>query len=115
ALTLRCDLLLADLDARGGAWPSGRALATLGRRARAAGLAGLAADVDLLAATCAAARGRDAEAARGFAALVAGNAARPWVRTAAETGLARLEAKTPRGVARALARLRRVAAFLDRV
>lgn len=115
ALTLRCDVLLADVAARDGRWPAPRALAALTRRARAAGLAGLVAEVGLLRATCAAAGGRQAEAAKRFADLVRESAARPWVRVAAETGLAELEAKTGRGIAAALARLRRVAAFLDRV
>jgi len=115
ALVVRCDVLLADLAARRGRPPRATALAALERRARALGQRALAADAALLAATGDLAAGRAAAATRRFAAVLAASGGRPWARLAAETGLARAEATTPRGRARAIARLRRVAAWLDAV
>lgn len=115
ALVLRCDVLLADLAARQGTPPRAAALAALERRARALGQRALAADVALLAATGDLAAGRTAAAARRFRAVLATSGRRPWTRFAAETGLARVEGITERGRGRAIARLRRVAAWLDAV
>ena len=114
-VVVQCDVLLADVAARAGRPVSSRELASLARRARALGQAATATDVSLLEASAALDRGDAARARRLFTAVLRDGRARPWVRVSAETGIAKADASTPSGRARALARLRRVAGFLDAV
>ena len=117
SVSLRCDVLRADLASRAGGRGkrAGAELARLERRARALGQRSILADVLLLRAAAALDAGRGAEARRRFEAVLASSGGRPWIRAAAETGIARADARDPRRVGAALVRLRKVARFLDGV
>ncbi|MCC7138663.1 MAG: CHAT domain-containing protein [Planctomycetes bacterium] len=114
-LVLRCDVLLADLAVRRGRAPTARALDALARRARALGQPALAADAALVAGTAELSRGHAAAARRRFATVARSAVGRPWLRVAAEGGLAAADAADPARRGAAIARLRRVARFLDAV
>jgi len=115
ALTLRADLLVADAAARCGRPPSAATLARIGARARALGHRALAADAALLAGSVALAAGRLAPARTAFDAARRLGAGRPFTGSAADTGRAAVDARRPGGLGAALARLRRVGAFVERV
>lgn len=113
-IALRCELLELDAALAAGRPPPAAALTHLGARARRAGEEGLAREAEVLLGQVAWAAGRAGAAAQAWRAALRGAAGRPWIRAAAETGLALVAAGRGETGA-ALARLRRVARFLDAV
>jgi tetratricopeptide (TPR) repeat protein len=113
-IALRCEVLAHDGDLRAGRRVSGAALERLARRASDLGHRGVAAEARLLRATLELRRGSAARAHRLLSRRDLRRSARPWIRAAAETGLAQAEVRMGR-LGAALARLERGAAFLDAV
>ncbi|MHC5010484.1 MAG: CHAT domain-containing protein, partial [Planctomycetota bacterium] len=114
ALALRCDLLQLDLQLRSGRPFSHRELGAVQRKATRLGQEEIRAQCVLLRGEAALRKGATARALDAFSDPSLSRPGRPWIRVAAQTGRALAEAAAGKRGA-AIARLRRVAEFLDAV